>query len=140
MRRSWSWSTRSDSGSASFISCADGSDAGRIPASACSCRPGRSARPGAARLAAIERETSGFRIAEIDLSLRGAGEVMGTRQSGLPDLRAGDLVRDRELFELARAEAFGLVEREGSDGPTVRALVASMRPAWRRRLRLAEVG
>jgi ATP-dependent DNA helicase RecG len=93
-----------------------------------------------ARLDAIENETSGFRLAEIDLSLRGPGEVLGTRQSGLPDLRAGDLVRDRDLFEIARTEAFTLVEAEGEDGPAVRRFALGMRAAWRRRWLLSAVG
>lgn len=103
-------------------------------------RIGRGAHPGAcllvagddigetarARLAAIERETSGFRLAEIDLQLRGPGEFLGTRQSGIPDLRAGDLVRDRDVFETARREAFALVEAEGEDGPVVLRLTQSL--------------
>jgi len=93
-----------------------------------------------ARLAAIERETSGFRIAEADLALRGPGEVLGTRQSGIPDLRAGDLVRDRDVFDIARREAFALVDTEGENGPVVRRLIEGMRAAWRRRWRLSEVG
>src|SRR5262249_27345020 len=76
--------------------------------------------PARARLAAIESETSGFRLAEIDLQQRGPGEFLGTRQSGIPDLRAGDLVRDRDVFEVARREAFALVESEGDKGPVVR--------------------
>ncbi len=67
-----------------------------------------------ARLGAIERERSGFRLAEIDLELRGPGELFGTRQAGLPDLRVASLVRDRELLEEARREAFALVGEAGA--------------------------
>jgi ATP-dependent DNA helicase RecG len=57
------------------------------------------------RLGIMEETSDGFRIAEKDLELRGPGEVMGTRQSGLPTLRIGNLVRDVQILEEARGEA-----------------------------------
>jgi ATP-dependent DNA helicase RecG len=54
------------------------------------------------RLKIIEGSTDGFVIAEADLKLRGPGELRGTRQSGLPDLKLGDLVSDMEIIEAAR--------------------------------------
>ena len=57
------------------------------------------------RLGIMEETSDGFRIAEKDLELRGPGEVMGTRQSGLPTFRVGNLVRDVEILEEARREA-----------------------------------
>ncbi|HYM01077.1 MAG TPA: helicase-related protein, partial [Blastocatellia bacterium] len=57
------------------------------------------------RLAIMEETSDGFRIAEKDLELRGPGEVMGTRQSGLPAFRVGNLVRDYKILEAARGEA-----------------------------------
>jgi ATP-dependent DNA helicase RecG len=57
------------------------------------------------RLGIMEETTDGFRIAEKDLELRGPGEVMGTRQSGLPTFRVGNLVRDVLILEEARREA-----------------------------------
>jgi ATP-dependent DNA helicase RecG len=60
--------------------------------------------------------TDGFRIAEEDLRIRGPGELFGTRQAGMPRLRYADLVRDRELLQLARAEAFALFERDPALG------------------------
>jgi len=57
------------------------------------------------RLAIMELTNDGFKIAEKDLEIRGPGEVMGTRQSGVPTFRIGNLVRDRELVELAKREA-----------------------------------
>src|ERR671938_318594 len=57
------------------------------------------------RLGIMEETTDGFRIAEKDLELRGPGEVMGTRQSGVPTFRVGNLVRDLHLLEDARREA-----------------------------------
>jgi len=57
------------------------------------------------RLGIMEETSDGFRIAEKDLELRGPGEVMGTRQSGVPTFRVGNLVRDLHILEDARREA-----------------------------------
>jgi ATP-dependent DNA helicase RecG len=57
------------------------------------------------RLGIMEETSDGFRIAEKDLEIRGPGEVMGTRQSGVPTFRVGNLVRDVEYLEEARKEA-----------------------------------
>jgi len=57
------------------------------------------------RLAALANERDGFRLAEIDLELRGAGEVLGTRQSGLPEFRVARLPDDQELLERAKLRA-----------------------------------
>ncbi len=65
------------------------------------------------RLKVMEETTDGFLIAEKDLELRGSGEIMGTRQSGVPIFRVANLVRDQELLERAKAEAEQLlVQRE----------------------------
>jgi len=66
------------------------------------------------RLKAIASERDGFRLAEIDLELRGAGEVLGTRQSGLPEFRVARLPEDQELLESARARADELLDRDPS--------------------------
>jgi ATP-dependent DNA helicase RecG len=57
------------------------------------------------RLGIMEETSDGFRIAEKDLEIRGPGEVMGTRQSGVPTFRIGNLVRDLQILEEARREA-----------------------------------
>jgi ATP-dependent DNA helicase RecG len=57
------------------------------------------------RLGIMEETSDGFRIAEKDLEIRGPGEVLGTRQSGMPTFRVGNLVRDIEILETARREA-----------------------------------
>jgi ATP-dependent DNA helicase RecG len=69
---------------------------------------------GSARLRAVAEHTDGFRLAEIDLELRGEGELVGTRQSGLAQFRVAELPRDRELLERARrrAEALDLADPE----------------------------
>jgi ATP-dependent DNA helicase RecG len=80
-----------------------------------------------ARLAVLRESDDGFHIAEEDLKLRGAGEVLGTRQSGLPEFRLVDLVAHGDLMEVARDEARLLVERdpelEGPRGPALRTLL-----------------
>jgi ATP-dependent DNA helicase RecG len=63
-----------------------------------------------ARLEALVRTTDGFELAEIDLELRGEGQLFGTRQSGLPDLRFARLTRDRDLIAKARAWAAAIEE------------------------------
>lgn len=64
------------------------------------------------RLAAMVENNDGFRLAEIDLQIRGQGTVFGQRQSGLGDLRLADLIRDFDLLRSARAEAFAIVSRD----------------------------
>ncbi len=91
------------------------------------------------RLNAFVRTNDGFRIAEEDLRLRGPGEFFGTRQSGLPDLRAANIIRDADLLEKARADAFELVRQDPglSQYPLFRELL--MRK-WQGRLGLINVG
>ncbi|HEX3032387.1 MAG TPA: ATP-dependent DNA helicase RecG [Bacillota bacterium] len=67
---------------------------------------------GKARLKIMEKSSDGFVIAEEDLHLRGPGEFFGTRQSGLPDLKVADILRDARVLEVARQEAFLLVEQD----------------------------
>jgi ATP-dependent DNA helicase RecG len=64
------------------------------------------------RLKVIEGTTDGFKIAEADLRLRGPGELRGTRQSGMPDLKLGDLARDTEIIEQARNLAKSILEAD----------------------------
>ena len=65
------------------------------------------------RLLALVETTDGFELAEKDLELRGEGQLLGTRQAGISDLRFTRLRADRSLLERARAAAEGLVEYEG---------------------------
>jgi ATP-dependent DNA helicase RecG len=85
------------------------------------------------RLQALVATQDGFRIAQKDLELRGPGEFFGTRQAGLPQFQAADLVRDRQLLVRCRAAAEHAVQRGLSE--------AQM--AWLRqeqaRLKLAEI-
>jgi ATP-dependent DNA helicase RecG len=65
-----------------------------------------------ARIEALCQHTDGFRIAEIDLELRGPGEFFGTRQHGLPELRIANPARDARLIPLARTAAFDLAAQD----------------------------
>ena len=65
------------------------------------------------RLEALVRTNDGFELAEVDLDIRGSGHLLGTRQSGLTDLRFALLRKDRPLLERARAVADELVDAEG---------------------------
>jgi ATP-dependent DNA helicase RecG len=67
---------------------------------------------GRQRLEAMVETTDGFRIAEVDLKLRGPGEFYGTKQSGLLRLRIANITGDTEILDLARQEAFALVARD----------------------------
>src|SRR6185369_5624071 len=60
----------------------------------------------------MERTGDGFKIAEADLEMRGPGEFMGTRQSGLPGFKMANLVRDVRILQEARSAAFELVARD----------------------------
>jgi ATP-dependent DNA helicase RecG len=80
------------------------------------------------RLEAMAATRDGFVIAQRDLELRGPGELLGTRQHGLPDLRAADLLEDRELLEAARQEAAGLLHDDPQlRDPEVRPLAEAVR-------------
>jgi ATP-dependent DNA helicase RecG len=94
------------------------------------------------RLNAMVRTQNGFEIAELDLQLRGPGEFFGTRQAGMPSLRLANLVRDRELLELAKAEAQRLVADSNPEvAATERAQVMEhIKAHWQRRYGLVEVG
>jgi len=85
------------------------------------------------RLRVLVETQDGFRIAQRDLELRGPGEFFGTRQAGLPQFQAADLVRDRQLLNLCREVADKAVQR-GLSEPQL---------AWLRqeqaRLKLAEI-
>jgi ATP-dependent DNA helicase RecG len=103
---------------------------------------------GEERLNAMVRTQDGFELAELDLTLRGPGEFFGTRQAGLPDFRVANLVRDRNLLELAKREAAQFANsgaadkaanKEGSDAERAR-VWARLKDAWQRRYGLVEAG
>ena len=89
-----------------------------------------------ARLAALVETIDGFVIAERDLEIRGPGDFFGTRQSGMPTLRVGDLLRDHQLMEEARREAVAWLDQPESS----QALVAYLSANWAARFGLVGVG
>ncbi len=81
-----------------------------------------------ARLEALVRERDGFELAEIDLGLRGEGEVLGTRQSGLPRFRIASLPDDAPILTTARADLIALLEQHRSlEAPELGPLLAAVR-------------
>ncbi len=93
------------------------------------------------RIDAMVETSDGFRLAEVDLQLRGPGEFFGTRQSGLPRFRVADLLRDAAVLEEARAEAQAIVAADPElRHPDHRGLREGLLARWRGKLALASVG
>jgi len=90
------------------------------------------------RLKTMAETIDGFRIAEIDLKLRGPGEFFGTRQWGIPTLRIANLIRDQKILEWAKKEAADFIERPQSE-EEFKTYVAYLRKEWPRRYGLAGV-
>ena len=91
---------------------------------------------GKERLKALTDTTDGFEIAERDLQLRGPGDFFGTRQSGMPTLRVGDLLRDHALMEEARREAVAALD----DPDQAAALISLVDTGWEQRFGLVGIG
>jgi ATP-dependent DNA helicase RecG len=103
---------------------------------------GKVTEEGERRLDAMVRTNDGFQIAELDLELRGPGEFFGTRQAGMPSFRVANLIRDRQLLELAKREAAVVMAGPNAAVTEVeisRALVA-VRTRWQHTYGLVEVG
>jgi len=92
-----------------------------------------------ARLDTMVRTANGFEIAEADLLLRGPGEFFGTRQSGELGFHIANPLRDKELLELARKEAFALVE-DATQREELQRVLRMLPGEWQRRYHLAKVG
>ncbi len=90
------------------------------------------------RLRTLADTTDGFRIAEIDLKLRGPGEFFGTRQWGIPTLRIANLIRDQKILEWAKKEAADFIDHPESR-EELEAYVAHLRREWPRRYGLAGI-
>jgi ATP-dependent DNA helicase RecG len=102
-----------------------------------------------ARLETMVRTSNGFEIAETDLLLRGPGEFFGTRQAGNLGFHIANPLRDKELLELARREAFALAEspaqtetsaQAATDAAALDRLLRLLPPEWQRRYHLARIG
>ncbi len=104
-------------------------------------RSARCSQEGRQRLEVMQQSNDGFYIAEADLQQRGPGEFLGTKQAGLTDFRVGNLLRDAQLLELARQDAFQLVEQPNFSDKTEYALIRqTLIQRWGKRLELASVG
>jgi ATP-dependent DNA helicase RecG len=85
------------------------------------------------------RTANGFEIAETDLQLRGPGEFFGTRQSGDLGFHVASPLRDRELLEKARREAFSLAD-DPARASSLQEMQRALPAEWQRRYHLARVG
>jgi len=101
--------------------------------------PGHMTEDGQARLQTMVRTNNGFEIAETDLELRGPGEFFGTRQSGELGFNVANPLRDRELLELARKEAFALAE-DPVKKDMLQGMLRVLPGEWQRRYHLAHIG
>jgi ATP-dependent DNA helicase RecG len=89
----------------------------------------------------LKESNDGFYIAEKDLEFRGPGEFFGTRQSGVPGLRVGNIIRDRQLMEEARKEAFDLIKGKGYIKPIDKEkIIKYARKHWNKKFGLMLVG
>ena len=85
----------------------------------------------------MEETNDGFKIAEKDLEIRGPGEIMGTRQAGLPEFRVANLVRDLDILQAARREAEFYVNARSASREAAELIRRVQKDA---RLKLAAVG
>lgn len=103
--------------------------------------PGKLSEEGEKRLRVMTSTTDGFRIAESDLEIRGPGDFLGTRQSGLPDFRVASILRDSAILEQARQAAFDLL---ASDPELIQTGHVPLRKEllrrWGQRLELGAIG
>jgi len=91
------------------------------------------------RIRTLVESNDGFYIAEMDMKLRGPGEFFGTRQSGLPALHIGNILRDADILEIARNEAASFVAHPPRESD-LRNVIGFIRDHWQRRYGLVQVG
>jgi ATP-dependent DNA helicase RecG len=93
------------------------------------------------RLKVMEKTTDGFAIAEEDLAIRGPGDFLGTRQSGLPDFRVASIIRDARILNDAKEDAFDLASRDPLlEKPEHAILKETLLTKWQGKLELAKTG
>lgn len=93
------------------------------------------------RLNAMIDTNDGFKIAEVDLQIRGPGEFFGTRQSGIPEFKIADILKDGILLEAAREEATRVVEENPSlEGENFNLLRETLKERWKDNIYLATIG
>ena len=103
---------------------------------------GKVSEDGERRLDAMVRTNDGFQIAELDLELRGPGEFFGTRQAGMPSFQVANLIRDRQLLEVAKREAAAVLEGPNPEisQEEINNALRHMRTRWQKSYGLVEVG
>ncbi len=104
-------------------------------------RSNRCSEDGLKRIEVMCQTSDGFKIAEADLEIRGPGDFLGTRQSGLPDFRIANILRDAQILERARKDAAEISARpDFPDAPRYQSLLMELQQRWGGRLELAAVG
>ena len=108
----------------------------------CLLLPGQKlSRESRQRLKVMQESTDGFYVAEQDLQIRGPGELLGTKQSGLPELRVGNILHHGVWLERARQSAFTLLDEDPHlSREEHRALLQAVQTRWGRQFELATVG
>jgi len=103
---------------------------------------GKVSEDGERRLDAMVRTNDGFQIAELDLELRGPGEFFGTRQAGIPNFMVANLIRDRQLLEMAKREAAAVLAGPNAkiSQEEINQALHHMRTRWQKTYGLVEVG
>ena len=103
---------------------------------------GRVTEEGERRLDAMTKTSDGFKIAELDLELRGPGEFFGTKQAGIPSFRVANIIRDREILEAAKREAAAVLAGPNAEisGEEIQRALRRMREKWQGTYGLVEVG
>ncbi|MBI5192579.1 MAG: ATP-dependent DNA helicase RecG [Nitrospirae bacterium] len=95
---------------------------------------------GRKRLGIMEKTNNGFEIAEEDLAIRGPGELFGTRQAGIPELRVANIIRDVKILEAARKDAFEIISKDPSLSlPKHKLLRHAMERKWLNKLELGTI-
>ncbi|MFZ0428135.1 MAG: helicase-related protein, partial [Acidobacteriota bacterium] len=92
------------------------------------------------RIEIMRRTQDGFVIAERDLEIRGPGEFVGTRQSGMPEFFIGNILKDRRLLEMARREAELYVAALDPSDPASRREMSRLSSEWNERYGLFQIG
>jgi ATP-dependent DNA helicase RecG len=109
--------------------------------SSCHLIIGPTTDDGIRRIKAMTRTNDGFELAEADLEIRGPGEFFGTRQSGLPDFKIANILRDASLLEFAKSEANRLAKADPSlSQPAHRVLKQVLQMQWAGHLKMASIG
>ena len=108
----------------------------------CLLLPGQKlSRDSRQRLKVMQESTDGFYVAEQDLQIRGPGELLGTKQSGLPELRVGNILHHGVWLERARQSAFALLDEDPHlSREEHRALLQAVQTRWGRQFELATIG